>query len=1605
MAERARSGSAASARKKPAARGKPARDDGGAIKRLRDILVARAPAEDLKPYEPDALTASAARVMAALEKHKPGESIVTVETEDDIRHLGRAVTTVTVVKDNMPFIFDSVLGELTESAGEPLLVLHPVLLVRHGKAGIDEVIGDAASARGERGADKVSVVHVHVPRLAPEQCAALRDRLIAILTQVRAAVSDWRPMLARLDRQITQLRYAPIPLDKEAVDEAIAFLEWLRDDNFTFLGMREFVYSGGEDSGTLSRSDQRGLGILADPDVLVLRRGRGQLATTPEIRAFLHGPDPLIVTKANGKSVVHRRIYLDYIGVKTFDDDGNLTGELRIVGLFTSTAYTRSVTRIPYLRSKAQAVIERMGFAPTDHSGKALLNVLESYPRDELFQVSVPTLRKHAEAILTLGERPRVRVLHRVDQFDRFVSVLVFVPRDRYDSRVRERIGDHLKTAFEGRLSAYYPAFPEGRLARVHFIIGRSGGKTPKIDSETLEAAVRNIVRTWDDALREAAEDGDADATYAALAQRFPMRYRNSFGPETALADARRIAELAGDNPIGIDFHRHGDQDERGAALKIYHHGEPVALSERVPLLENMGFRVISEHTFEVENADGEAVFIHDMEMESAFDRPIDLSDGGALFEELFLAVWRREHDNDRLNALAHTGGLRARDISVLRAYSRFLQQAGIPQSQGYIAAVLNRHPKIAGMLFALFVSRFEPERAAEDEAGEAARGIEEAIEAALQDVPNLDEDTILRRFLNLVAATLRTNHFAPAAHALDRSLAFKLDSRAITGLPQPRPWREIFVYGPQVEGVHLRFGPVARGGLRWSDRPQDYRTEVLGLVKAQQVKNAVIVPVGAKGGFFPRRLPDGGTREAVFEAGREAYVNFITSLLSVTDNLDGDAVLPPPGVVRHDVDDPYFVVAADKGTATFSDTANGISQAHGFWLDDAFASGGSAGYDHKKMGITARGGWEAVKRHFREMNRDIQSEPFTAVGVGDMSGDVFGNGMLLSRCTRLVAAFDHRDIFIDPDPDPAVSFAERERLFAMGRSSWQDYDTAKLSKGGMIVSRSQKSVSLSREAAAAIGFARKSGSPAEIIAAILKAPVDLLWFGGIGTYVRASGESNADVGDRANDAIRVTAPELRVKVIGEGANLGVTQRARIEFGLAGGRCNSDAIDNSAGVNSSDVEVNIKIALAAAMRNGSLTRPARDTLLAEMTEEVADLVLANNYQQTLALSMVERRGIGELGHQARMMSALESRGLLDRAVETLPSPQALEERESRREPLTRPEIGVLLAYAKIVLLDELVAGPVPDEAHFETDLLAYFPRQMRERYVEEICGHRLRREIIATELANDVINRGGPTFITRLQDLTGRPVHDIVAAFAVVRDGYGLPALYREIDALDTRIDGELQLDLYQRVWRLIHTTTAWFLKYDAAGGAVGARIERLAEARGTLEPTLGAMLPAFLKERVAAEEERLAAGGVPEALAARLAFLPISAMVPDIALVADAAKAEPVEAAKVFFAISEAFRVGRIEEAARAISPADYYDGLALARATDMISAARRGIASSALCGHGEAADPAAAWFEAGGERVARVRERLQALTEGGEITVSRLTVASGLIADLTGI
>ena len=1570
-------------------------------------LLARAAPEDLIAYEARELAALAEEAWAFLFDRKPGAPKIRLESPTGPIGAERikAVSVLEIVNDDMPFLLDSVLAELNERGIEVRLVVHPVFTVERDQGGV--LFAFRGESTPEEAGARESFIHIHIERIEdPARRADIVAALASVLADVRVCVADWRAMVARVAEIAAHLKFSPPPLQADEVAEAVQFLEWLVADNFTFLGFRSYVFPDRERK--LEPQYETGLGILRDPEVRVLRRGKELVSITPEVMEFLNEPRVLIITKANVRSRIHRRVHMDYVGIKHFDVAGNLIGEYRIVGLFTSSAYTRSTRSIPYLRHKVTNVIARAGFSAGGHSGKALTNVLETYPRDELFQVDEDTLFRNALTIMQLDERPRVRVLARRDRFDRFVSVLVYVPRDRFGSTIRAMIGEFLAETYKGRLSAFYPFFPEGPLVRVHFIIARYEGETPNPERAGLEQAVAAILRTWVDALHGALhlvhDPVKAQALFQRYRNAFSVAYQEAYPASAAVGDIRLIETLSESRPLAVDFHRRAGAPEASVGLKVWRHARPLPLSERVPVLENMGFRVVDERTYRIEApADGEpGLWLHDMLLERADGRAVDLQAIEQRLEAAFLVIMRGRAENDGYNALVLEAGLPWREVALVRTISRFLRQVRVPYSQDYMWATLRKHAGIATDIVALFHVRFDPRlEVTLEERGARETEIRTRIEEALQKVDSLDEDRILRRFVNAVEAAIRTNFYQIDANGQPKgAIAIKFSSRSIDEMPVPRPLYEIFVYSPRVEGVHLRFGKVARGGLRWSDRPQDFRTEVLGLVKAQQVKNALIVPVGAKGGFVPRQLPVGGGREAIQTEGVAAYTVFVSSLLDVTDNLGPDGVIVPPNVLRRDADDPYLVVAADKGTATFSDMANEISAQYGFWLDDAFASGGSAGYDHKKMGITARGAWEAVKRHFRELDVDIMTTPFTVVGVGDMSGDVFGNGMLLAPTIRLVAAFDHRDIFIDPTPDPAASHAERLRLFNLPRSSWQDYKKDLISPGGGVYPRNAKEIRLSPQVQSLLALPEKV-TPQLLMRAILKASVDLLWFGGIGTYARASHETDDMVGDRANDPIRVSAAELQCRVIGEGANLGMTQRGRIEASLRGIKLNTDAIDNSAGVNTSDVEVNIKIALSGPVRSGALTRERRNALLAEMTDEVASLVLRNNYLQTLALSLTERRGLEDLGFQQRLMHTLETRGELDRTVEFLPDDLQISERRKLGGALTRPELAVLLAYAKLALKDELLESTVPDEAYLGRELGRYFPAAVSERFPDAVLGHRLRREIIVTQLANSMINRGGPTLVVRIADQTGATAVGIASAFAAVRDSFGMTALNGEIDALDGRIAGKLQLELYATVQDLLLDRIVWFLRNVDLTQSLAAVI---AHYRGGIDTMRAALADVLPPDAAAARDNRsaeLTRAGVPDDLARRLADLSLLAAAPDVVLVADRTSKPVAEVAATYFAAGAFFKLDRIVGAARGIPVADYFDRLALDRALDSIGAAERRLAAEMVTNGHAGAEAVEIWVATRRTDVDRIRAAVDEIAGSG-LTLSKLSVAASLLGDL---
>ena len=1576
-----------------------ARPEVAGLGRFAEALFRHGPAEDLAQLAGGDLADLAEEGLGQFQTRAAGRHRIRVF--DHETRAGAPFTVVEVVNDDMPFLFDSVTAAIVEAGHEIRLVLHPILAVERDGAGRLTALDDLAEAPPT--ARRESLIHIHLARLTGE---AARGELVAALDQtlidLRAAVDDWRPMLAEAKRLVAAIGEGPTPLDRAAARDAVEFLDWLCDDHFLFLGTREYRFVETEGGAYVEPIGESGLGTLRDPDVRVLKRGVESLNAATAIGAFARSPDPIMVTKSNVRSRIHRRVHMDYIGVKLWGEGGALVGELRILGLFTAGAYTSSAREIPFVRGKVDRVAARAGFPPQSHSGKALAHVLESYPRDELMQIDEATLFDFALAILALGEHPRIRVLARRDPFDRFVSVLVFVPRDRYTTDLRQRVGQLLESRFDGKVVSWLPTYPEGALTRIHYIVGRYRGQTPVVAQDELERDVAGLVRTWRDdfvthvhgrhgedlARRTASRWGDA----------FSAAYREAMSAAVAVGDVAFMEGLTPEAPLAVDFYRRAGDGAELVALKLFRLDRPIALSDRVPVLEAMGFRVVDESTYRIGPEGGPTVHLHDMTLSHADGRAVVLGDGlEPRLEDAFVAVFSGRAESDGFDALVLVAGLERREVALLRAIGRYLRQIRLAYSQDYLWGALHRHPGLARDLVALFRARFDPANA--DDGAEAR--VRARIEAALGAVASLDDDTIVRRYVEVIGAMVRTDFFmVDRAGGPRDTLAFKLDPTGIAELPEPRPHREIWVCGPSVEGVHLRFGPVARGGLRWSDRAQDFRTEVLGLVKAQQVKNAVIVPVGAKGGFLPKRLTAGMSREAFQAEGTAAYRTFVGRLLDLTDDIVDGVTVAPQGMVRLDGDDPYLVVAADKGTATFSDTANAIAHEHGFWLDDAFASGGSAGYDHKKMGITARGAFEAVKRHFREMDVDVMTQPFTVAGVGDMSGDVFGNGLLLSPAIRLVAAFDHRDIFLDPDPDGASSLAERARLFALPRSSWADYDATRISKGGGVFSRAAKSIALSDEVRALLGLEGAHASPREVMRAILEAKVDLLWFGGIGTYVRGASESDAQVGDKANDAVRITAAEVGARVIGEGANLGVTQAARIEYGALGGRCNSDAIDNSAGVNCSDVEVNIKIALAPAVASGRLTRGERDALLAAMTDDVAALVLANNRSQTLSISLTEREGLADLPFQRRLVAGLERRGRLDRRVETLPDDAGFAARLKTGRGLTRAEIGVLLAHAKLTIKADLIGTDVPDDPWFAAELTGYFPPALVERFPEGISGHRLRREIVTTRLTNRMIDRGGATLVVRVGDRTGAPVATIARAFAAARGVFAVDRLAEALDGLEAAIPGSLDLELQASLRALMLATTVWFVRNVSFRDGIGPVVDRFAGVVAVLDAALETVLPEAAAREVATRRDRFATAGVPVELAGRLARLPLLVEAPDIALVAEGGGRAAPEVAAAWFAVGARLGLDRLAASAQATQPADYYDGLALDRAVRLLGDAHR-----ALVGEVLGAGGVAAWAETRGADVDRVLTAVaETLASSGDdgARVSRFTVAAALIGDL---
>lgn len=1423
-------------------------------------------------------------------------------------------TIVEIIHDDMPFLVDSSTMTLNRLGHEIHLTIHPVLMIERTPRG-------QLSRLHPRGAEQPrtraeSFIRFEILR---EPDAARHDEIVATLeatlADVRAAVEDWPAMVAKLRVASAELPANAAMLPTETVQENCRLLDWMADDHFTLLGYREYRLDRRGRGARLVAVPETGLGILRD------RPGEppSQQVLNPRMQRVADSRDPLVITKANTRATVHRPGYLDYVGVKVFDRQGRPVRERRFLGLYTSSAYSRQARDIPVLREKLREVLERSGVTPGSHRAKALQHTLDSYPRDELFQISIEDLLRIAHGILNLQERHRVRLLIRREAFQRFYSCLVFVPRDRYRTSVRLRIEDILREELHGEQIDTNVEISESVLARMHVIVRSPPDSEPRISFQAIERRIEETVTTWQDRLREEMlerfDEAHGNALYQRYCDAFPAAYREDVSPREAGFDIERIDDiLAGRSSMATSLYRPPQAADERLRFKICRAGAPLPLSQVVPMLEHMGVDVVSERPYRLRLEGDLPVYIQDLDLVGQGGRSFDPQNCGERFQHCFRATLDGHAESDGHNRLVLLAQLDWRQIVVLRACTKYLVQTGMPFSQAYMQEVLSGAPALAAALVDLFAAQFDPALA--ERARQRLRHDADArIEACLNSVSSLDEDRILRAYHDVVRAMLRTNHFQREADETPKAyLAFKLDPARLPELPRPRPRYEIFVYSPRMEGVHLRAADIARGGLRWSDRREDFRSEILGLMKAQQVKNTVIVPNGAKGGFVCKRLPE-GDRAAVQAEVRACYRMLIRGMLDITDNIVGGNIQPPPRVRRLDGDDPYLVVAADKGTATFSDLANDIAAEYGFWLSDAFASGGSHGYDHKKMGITARGAWEAVKRHFRELGIDVANQTFTVAGIGDMSGDVFGNGMLQSDRIRLLAAFDHRHIFIDPDPDPTVAWAERKRLFALPTSSWEDYRPEAISSGGGVYSRAAKSIELSAAAAQAIGVRERRITPPQLIQAILRMPVDLLWNGGIGTYVKAAAESHEDVGDRANIAVRVNGRDLRCKILGEGGNLGITQRGRIEYAQTGGRLNTDFIDNSGGVECSDREVNIKILLRDAVDTGALRMPARNRLLERMTDEVAALVLRTNYQQTQAISVLAARAVERSNENASLLRWLERRGLLDRDLEFLPDDEEIADRRTRGRGLTRPELAVILSYAKIEFYDALCASDITADPYLFEELSRYFPQPLRKRFAQQVPGHRLARQIVAMLITSSMINRMGPTFPMRAQEETGADAGSVARAYTIARDVIGMRDLWDGIEALDTKLLAPAQLDMLFESARQLRNIVYWFLRHHAGELDVTAQVQTMREAVSGLMQRLPELMPAVSARRLERATQEHAQHGVPEALARHMASLPYGLAALDIVEVASQTERDPADAARAYFELGRALKLDWLKQ------------------------------------------------------------------------------------------
>lgn len=1481
----------------------------------------------------------------------PGDTKIRVYNPD-LRQDGwtSSHTIIQISHDDIPFLVDSTRMIVNRFGYEIHFINHfgGFKVIRDKQHHVKEIL--PAGTTNEN-ATSEAPIYIEIDCIAEQ---AGRDALLQdisnALADVKVAVIDWRKMLSRVESCLKDLEDNPPNVDENELIESRDFLRWLISNNFTFLGARDYKLIGNGTNRALQIIPGSGLGVLRDETFSTTSKTYSELP--PQARKMALSKNILIIAKTNTTSTVHRQAYTDYIGVKLFNESGELIGERRFIGLYTSTAYNSSPRQIPFLRHKVDSVLELLKFPPDSHNGKEAVHILETLPRDDLFQATVDELLELTLAIIQLKERKRIRLLVRRDAYYRYFSCLVYVPRDIFNTDLALAMQQSLMDSLKGVECSYTTYFSDSTLARIHYLIRVNPKSSVELNVAEVEKKLINIARSWSDELKDqmVARFGEAIGLkyFSKYQKALPASYSEAYSVVEAINDIEKIEELSAINPLGMLFSQ--SKENNLLSLKLFHSEQAIVLSDVMPILENMGLRIIGERPHEIKLKDNQKIWINDFNMMYAVNREIEINDIKDSFQDAFMKVWFGESENDGFNRLVLEANLTYKETAVLRAYTKYLRQTGFTFSQTYIEHALINNSELTKALVQLFALRFDPIYNAVERADE--KEIINYIEQSLEAVTSLDEDRIIRRLLEVILATIRTNYFQTNPDNTQKSyFSFKFDPAKISDLPLPRPKFEIFVYSPRVEGVHLRAGKVARGGLRWSDRREDFRTEVLGLMKAQQVKNTVIVPEGAKGGFVVKQAftPD-MSRDAYMKEVVSCYQTFISGLLDITDNIKDGNIIPPANVVRYDEDDPYLVVAADKGTATFSDIANSISEKYGFWLGDAFASGGSAGYDHKKMGITSRGVWVSVQRHFRELGIDPTKDDFTVVGIGDMSGDVFGNGMLLSNHTKLIGAFNHMHIFLDPNPDAAKSYEERKRLFSLPRSTWKDYNPELISAGGGVFERSAKSIKLTPEIKQALDTQKDTMVPNELIRAILKAPVDLIWNGGIGTFVKSTQETHADAGDRTNDAIRLDAPELRARAIAEGGNLGMTQLARIEYSLNGGIVNTDFIDNSAGVDCSDHEVNIKILLNGMVTEGSLSLADRNVLLEKMTDEVAHLVLLDNYDQTLMLSLETSVAQQTTDIFRQYIGDLEKSGRLNRQLEFLPDEKALTERKANNKPLTRPEIAILLAYSKMYLKQDILASDVPEDPYYSQFLLTAFPSQICERYPTQLTQHSLRREIITTQLTKSITDRMGINFVERLHRETGASVSFIIRAFSIAERIYHMDDMWKQIKALDYKVSQTVQYRMMLQIYYLVRRATRWFLRNRKANIDILNTSAEFAPHINELLKQLPTLLDTTDHEAYHGAIHYLIENGVPKELATSVSACSILYTSLDVIEASNKYHLELAEVAKTYYLLGNKLELNWIRQLMHESTVENQWEELARAGFRDDLDRVQRKLSARVL-------------------------------------------------------